>query len=165
MLKILGQPKYMPTRMAVKKKQNYYDDISAETFEKTKIDLLSYLQENNDVIVRDHCHLTGRFRGAAHQNCNPQYRKNCKIPCFFHNFTGYDSHHVMKALEGFDIEKIRREKPRVLAKSLEKLTSMQLGNLELKDSYQLLNWGLDRLVENLKEEGKKKISLYRKHSL
>ena len=54
MLKILGLPKYMPKRKAVNKKQNYYDDISIGKFEKTKTDLLSYLQENNDVVVRDH---------------------------------------------------------------------------------------------------------------
>ena len=45
----------------------------------------------------------------------------------------------MKALEGFDIEKIEREKVTLLAKSLGKFTSTQLGNLEVKDSFQLLN--------------------------
>ena len=86
-----------------------------ETFEKTKTDLLSYLQENNDVVVRNHCHITGRFRGAAHQYCNLQFRKNHELPCLFHNFTVYDSHHIMKALEGYDINKLEGAKVRVLA--------------------------------------------------
>ena len=33
--------------------------------------------------VRDHCHFTGKFRGAAHDGCNLRYRKVDKIPVFF----------------------------------------------------------------------------------
>ena len=62
----------------------------------------------------------------------------------------------MKAPEGFDIERIKREKVTVLAKSLEKFTSIQIGNLQLKDSYQLLNGWLNRLVKNRKEEKENK---------
>ena len=42
--------------------------------------------------VRDHCHLTGIYRGAAHNKCNLQYRKPKFIPVVFHNLSGYDSH-------------------------------------------------------------------------
>ena len=41
--------------------------------------------------VRDHDHLTGAFRGAAHSNCNLQWRINPKticIPVFMHNLKG-----------------------------------------------------------------------------
>ena len=48
--------------------------------------------------VRDHCHLTGKFRGAAHEACKLKY----KIPKFssieFHNLSGYDSHLFIKTL-------------------------------------------------------------------
>ena len=34
--------------------------------------------------VRDHCHYTGNFRGAAHNNCNLRYNVPKKIPILFH---------------------------------------------------------------------------------
>ena len=48
--------------------------------------------------VRDHCHYTGRYRGAAHNSCNLKYRKPESVPVFFHNLTGYDSHLFIKKL-------------------------------------------------------------------
>ena len=68
--------------------------ISEDRFQQAKAKLLHYLRENNEVVVRDHCHWTGKFRGAAHQKCNIMFRKTHQIPVFFHNFSGYDSHHI-----------------------------------------------------------------------
>ena len=48
--------------------------------------------------VRDHCHYTGRYRGAAHNICNLRYSKPNNISVFFHNLTGYDSHLFIKKL-------------------------------------------------------------------
>ena len=48
--------------------------------------------------VRDHCHYTGRYRGAAHNSCNLKYSKPKGVPVFFHNLTGYDSHLFIKNL-------------------------------------------------------------------
>ena len=48
--------------------------------------------------VRDHCHFTGRYRGAAHNICNLKYSKPNNISVFFHNLTGYDSHLFIKKL-------------------------------------------------------------------
>ena len=53
---------------------------------------------NNQDRVRDHCHYTGRYRGAAHNNCNLNYSKPKGVPVFFHNLTGYDSHLFIKNL-------------------------------------------------------------------
>ena len=39
-----------------------------------------------DVRVRDHCHITGKFRGSAHQECNLKLRikpEDIKIPVIF----------------------------------------------------------------------------------
>ena len=48
--------------------------------------------------VRDHCHYTGRYRGAAHKICNLKYSKPNNISVLFHNLTGYDSHLFIKKL-------------------------------------------------------------------
>ena len=48
--------------------------------------------------VKDHDHMTGRYRGAAHNDCNFKLKLNAKtspIPVFFHNLKGYDGHLLM----------------------------------------------------------------------
>ena len=54
--------------------------------------------DDKDVKVRDHCHFTGRYRGAAHNSCNLNYRKPNFTPITFHNFSRYDSHLFIKEL-------------------------------------------------------------------
>ena len=39
--------------------------------------------------VRDHCHVTGLYRGAAHNKCNLNHKLTWKIPVVFHNLRGY----------------------------------------------------------------------------
>ena len=56
---------------------------------------------NNDIRVRDHCHVTGQYRGSAHQDCNLKLRikpKVFKLPVIFHNLRGYDSHFIMQEI-------------------------------------------------------------------
>ena len=48
--------------------------------------------------VRDHCHLTGKFTGAAHEVCNLKYRVPKFFSVVFHNLSGYNSHLFIKAL-------------------------------------------------------------------
>ena len=51
--------------------------------------------------VRDHDHITGKYRGPAHNECNLKLRLNPKtttIPVVFHNLRGYDSHLLMQAI-------------------------------------------------------------------
>ena len=52
--------------------------------------------------VRDHCHYTGKFRGALHSKCNLRLQKTKVIPVFFHNLEGYDSHLFVKRLADTD---------------------------------------------------------------
>ena len=48
--------------------------------------------------VRDHCHFTGKYRGAAHNSCNLQCRKPMILPVIFNNLQSYDSHLFIKQL-------------------------------------------------------------------
>ena len=48
--------------------------------------------------VRDHCHYTGKYRGAAHNNCNLRYKIPKEIPVVFHNGSTYDYHFIIKQL-------------------------------------------------------------------
>jgi len=50
--------------------------------------------------VRDHCHLRGNVRGAAHKECNLNYKIPTLFPVVFHNLTGYDIHLFIKKLRG-----------------------------------------------------------------
>ena len=50
--------------------------------------------------VRDHCHLTGKYRGALHSKCNLRMRTPTFVPVLFHNLEGYDSHLFVKSLGG-----------------------------------------------------------------
>ena len=48
--------------------------------------------------VRDHCHYTGKYRGAGHDTCNITYKAPKEIPVVFHNGSSYDYHFVIKEL-------------------------------------------------------------------
>ena len=45
--------------------------------------------------VRDLCHYTGKFRGAAHSICNLRYKVQKNIPIVFHNGSVYDWHFII----------------------------------------------------------------------
>ena len=55
-------------------------------------------KDKNKEKVKDHCHYTGRYRGAAHNECDLNYRNPNFTPVVFHNLSGYDSHLFIKNL-------------------------------------------------------------------
>ena len=55
-------------------------------------------EELSDDRVRDHCHLFGKFEGAAHEVCNLKYKVRTFFPVVFHNLSGSDSHLFIKTL-------------------------------------------------------------------
>ena len=52
--------------------------------------MINYLNAGDDK-VRDNCHTTGKYRGAAHWSCNINLKLTKKAPVIFHNLTGYGS--------------------------------------------------------------------------
>ena len=48
--------------------------------------------------IRDCCHYTGKYRGAAHSKCNLNYEIVKEIPILCHNGSAYDYHFIIKYL-------------------------------------------------------------------
>ena len=61
------------------------------------------LIDNNEEKARDHCHVTGKFRGTAHWICNINLQLAKKVPIIIHNLRGYDSHLIFCELDKFDV--------------------------------------------------------------
>ena len=75
-----------------------------------------------DQKVRDHCHYTGKYRGAAHSRCNLAHRIPNHIPVVFHNLSKYDAHLFIRELaEEFDVNEME-----VLAENTEKYISFSV---------------------------------------
>ena len=108
--------------------------------------------------VRDHCHLAGKFRGAAHNECNLNYKCTGRIPVILHNLRGYDSHLIMQGLG-----KLKGEKINCIPNNTEKYISFSIGNLNFIDSLQFMTSSLERLVSNLSKEGSSKFYHLKKH--
>ena len=53
---------------------------------------------NNKDKVRDHFHITGKFTGATHKECNSKLRIPRKLPIIFHNLEGYHGHIIFREL-------------------------------------------------------------------
>ena len=124
-----------------------------EKFEKTNICwICGKLIDLNDNKVRDHCHITGKYRGAAHWSCNINLIVSKKVPVIFHNLKGYDSLLIFKELNKFDC------RVSVIPNGLEKYMSFSLNNLVFIDSMLFLNSSLDKLVKNLSDSDFKWLS-------
>ena len=86
-------------------------DTIPENFDQTTCWLFEKEFKHKDVkenpVVKDHCHLTGKFRGLAQNNCNLNTRKahTSFIPILFPNFPGYDCHLVFENLVNMAIKK------------------------------------------------------------
>ena len=59
---------------------------------------------DGDVEVRYHCHITRKYRGSAHRDCNINIKLNHKIPVVLHNLKNYNSHLIMQELGKFNLK-------------------------------------------------------------
>ena len=120
----------------------------------------SFLERKKNYKVRDHCHYTGKYRGAAHNICNLRYKVPKEIPVVFHNGSTYDYHFIIKELvkefEGnFDCLGENTEKYITFSVPLKK--KIENKNLEITykikfiDSFRFMSSSLSKLVDNLSE--------------
>ena len=101
--------------------------------------------------VRDHCHLTGKYRGPAHNVCNINVKQKVSnfIPFVFHNFTNYDCHMFFKKLVDVKKDEVKFE---IIPKSNKEYISVRYGCIRFIDSYRFLSESLDKLVKNLDDD-------------
>ena len=133
--------KHINKKLVITKEDNGYFENS------TKCQICDSDYIDNDVKVRDHCHITGKYRGSLHGNCNINVNLNLEIPVVFHNVKNYNSYLIMQELGKFNL------KINVIPNSREKHMSFSINNkLRFIDSFQFLSSSLDSLVKNLSND-------------
>ena len=121
--------------------------------------------------VRDHCHFTGKFKGAAHCVCNLRYKEPHEIPVKIHNVSKYDYHLIIKELA----EEFRGEDFECLTENTEKYISFSVPikrerdndsgetityKIKFIDSCRFMPIKLSNLVDNLSEISNKDCKTY-----
>ena len=108
---------------------------------------------DSDVPVRDHRHVTGKYRGSSHEACNLKLKisaEELKIPVFFHNLKGYDSHFIIQR-----IGELPKEQPdiSVIPNNTEKYMAFYIDkHLVFLDSFEFMGTSLAKLANNLPED-------------
>ena len=129
--------------------------------------------------VRDHCHYTGKFRGAAHQSCNLKFQRPKFTPVFFHNLQNYDAHLFVRALglmdEVLSIKCIPNNDEKYISFSLrfelkritkwdpkgeEWIEIILKHEIRFLDSFKFTLAGLEGLVKNLSREDLKETNRF-----
>ena len=112
--------------------------------------------------VKDHCHYTGEYRGAAHNICNLRYRIPKEIPIVFHNGSTYDYHFIIKELVkksdgNFECLGENTAKYITFSVPIKKEIKNKKKIIEITykikfiDSYRFMSTSLSKLVDNLSE--------------
>ena len=117
--------------------------------------------------LKDHCHYTGKYRGAAHDICSLRYKILKEIPVVFHNGSRYDYNFIIKELAeefegefeclGENTEKyitflvpIKKEIAKKDKDGNDKITKISY-KITFIDSYRFNSSSLSNLVDNLSE--------------
>ena len=111
--------------------------------------------------VRDHCHYTGKYRGAAHNICNLRYKIPKEIPTVFHNGSTYDYHFIIKELvkefEG-NFECLGENTEKYITFSVPIKKKIENKDIEITykikfiDSFRFMATSLSKLVDNLTKD-------------
>ena len=154
-IKIINYEKKKIIPLTAEEKINYNDQEVCYICEK-EFDTIN----KTNYKVRDHCHYTGKYRGAAHNVCNLRYKVIKEIPVVFHNSSTYDYHFIIKELvkefeSNFDCLGENTEKYITFSVPLKK--KIENKNLEITckikfiDSFRFMSSSLSKLVDNLSE--------------
>ena len=110
--------------------------------------------------VRNHCHYTGKYRGAAHNMYNLRYKVPKEIPIVFHNGSTYDYHFIIKELvKEFDgnFECLGENTEKYITFSVPIRKKIENKNIEITykikfiDSYRFISMSLSKLIDNSSE--------------
>ena len=145
-----------------KKKEIILTNEEKESYENQKICYIcekEFCTDKNNKKVRDHCHYTGKYRGAAHSICNLRYKIPREIPVVFHNGSTYDYHFIVKQLAkefkgSFDCLGENIEKYIIFSVPIKKEHDngkTVIYKLKFVDSYRFMPSSLSSLVNNLSE--------------
>ena len=117
-----------------------------------------YIETNK---IRDHCHLTGKYRGPAHNECNLQVKQKDSnfITIGLHNFSNYDCHMFFKTLVDRKKDNVKFE---IIPKTDEKYISVRYGCIKFIDTYRFLSSSLDKLVKTLVDNSHKTLKNLKK---
>ena len=157
----------------IKPKKMVFTEKDKKQFNKASYCWICGEELGNDR-VRDHCHYTGRYRGAAHNKCNLNYSKPKGVPVFFHNLSGYDSHLFIKSLASSNKKETLECIPNNEEKYISFTKNIIVGQytnkkgevkdktfkIVFKDSLKFMSSSLGALVNNLPKDGFKNISKY-----
>ena len=104
-------------------------------------------QELNMDKVRDRCHVTGKFRGVAHNKCSINLRLPKQLPIIFHNLQEYDGNVIFKELNNFNVDIA------VIPKVIDKYMSIIVNrHITFTGSLQFYNGSFNTLASNLNNE-------------
>ena len=147
-----------------KKEMILLTDEEKEPYENQEICHICKKEFSNDNKVRDHCHYTGKYRGAAHNKCNLRYKIPKEIPVVFCNGSTYDYHFIIKQLA-----KEFKSNFECLGENTEKYINFSVSikkehdndktttyKLKFFDSCRFMQSPLSSLVDNLSEINNKK---------
>ena len=111
--------------------------------------------------VRNHCHYTDKYRGAAHNICNLRYKIPKEIPIVFHNGSTYDYHFIIKeVVKEFDgsFECLGENTEKYITfsvpikKKIENKDTEITYKIKFIDSFRFMATSLSKLVDNLTED-------------